>query len=703
MITFLAPKLLWALPLAAAPVLLHLLFLRRAARRPFSDLALLRAAYRRAMPSTRLRQWLLLALRVLALASLVAAFARPVLRPGARAAGGAEDGLDAVLLVDSSWSMRAEENGRPRFEGAAASAREFLRLLRPADRAALSAFSAGLDGELRWSADRPAAEAALERMRPGWKGTDLRRALEDAYRFLERERGARGRRRAIVLFSDGARHALRTLPSGGLERLEGWDPEVVVLGLRWGSSPANAAVREVRPATGGERPGFAARLESYGSSGSAGLDLWLRGRRVERREVSLGDGTPRVEEFQADAPLDGSLSGRLELRRDALAADDAWHLALKVEPRPRILYLHGGPDALAAGRGGWFLRELLSEGGRLPFRLDEADGGRLRQLRLEDYAAVVLDDFKEVPPEVAEPLKRHVLRGGGLWVLAGSRAAPSARSSAEGAAREENDLRAENSFGALAPLLPGRLGAAYAPPAAGLRPEEVEDEAPGRGRFRWADFELSGVVLGRRYALEPAADARIRLRDGAGEPLLVEGSFGRGRVLLWASSFDLRWTNLALKPAFAALVETSLARLSAYGGEGRWDAVLVGEPYAREWRAGAQTPARVSVLAPDGRRSTLVVRERRAVYADTREPGLYWMRPEGGEGEAEPFAVNLDRSGGEGDLRADSPPWPLMRLEALREDFLLAVYGREARTLALACALLLLGLELVLTRTGRPS
>ncbi|HAH06391.1 MAG TPA: hypothetical protein DCM05_07670, partial [Elusimicrobia bacterium] len=91
MLTFLEPGVLWALPLAGVPILLHLLFLRRARRIRFSSLELLRAAYLRALPATRLRQWLLLLARCLAVALLVAAFARPVLRPAAAASGAEGD------------------------------------------------------------------------------------------------------------------------------------------------------------------------------------------------------------------------------------------------------------------------------------------------------------------------------------------------------------------------------------------------------------------------------------------------------------------------------------------------------------------------------------------------------------------------------------------------------------------------------------
>ena len=117
---FLAPAVAWALPLAAAPVIIHLLFLRRARTVWFSDLALLRRVYLQTLPSSRLRQWLLLALRCLVLAALVFAFARPVLRAGfsPMATGSDKQGLRLVLLLDTSYSMGYRQAGVTRLERA---------------------------------------------------------------------------------------------------------------------------------------------------------------------------------------------------------------------------------------------------------------------------------------------------------------------------------------------------------------------------------------------------------------------------------------------------------------------------------------------------------------------------------------------------------------------------------------------------------
>src|SRR5579885_749224 len=111
--SFIFPAVLWALPLAAAPLLLHLLSRRQARRHVFSDLTFLRRIHARALPRTRLMQWLLVAARCLLLLLLIVAYAGPVLHArGASGAAGAGDGLDLAVLVDESYSMGYHEGGK---------------------------------------------------------------------------------------------------------------------------------------------------------------------------------------------------------------------------------------------------------------------------------------------------------------------------------------------------------------------------------------------------------------------------------------------------------------------------------------------------------------------------------------------------------------------------------------------------------------
>ncbi|HXH07077.1 MAG TPA: BatA domain-containing protein, partial [Vicinamibacterales bacterium] len=111
--TFLHPIYLAGALAAAVPILLHLLRRRTAVELPFSAVRLLERAPADQRLPRRLREWLLLALRVTALLLLALAFARPYF-VGAAAPEGA-----TIVAADVSYSLSA--GGR--FEAAREQAR----------------------------------------------------------------------------------------------------------------------------------------------------------------------------------------------------------------------------------------------------------------------------------------------------------------------------------------------------------------------------------------------------------------------------------------------------------------------------------------------------------------------------------------------------------------------------------------------------
>src|SRR6476659_5333505 len=86
--TFLQPLLLAALPLVALPVIIHLINQRRYQTIRWAAMIFLLAANRMSRGYAKLRQWLILLFRMLAIAGLIFAVARPPAGSAAPAAAG---------------------------------------------------------------------------------------------------------------------------------------------------------------------------------------------------------------------------------------------------------------------------------------------------------------------------------------------------------------------------------------------------------------------------------------------------------------------------------------------------------------------------------------------------------------------------------------------------------------------------------------
>ncbi len=114
-----------ALAAVGLPILAHLLSRLTGRTITFPTIRFLQQAADEGRRRTRLRDWLLLLLRCLALGLVVAAFARPVWR--VRGPADVGQGVDRILIVDRSASMSRAQDGASLFEEARAQALKALQ------------------------------------------------------------------------------------------------------------------------------------------------------------------------------------------------------------------------------------------------------------------------------------------------------------------------------------------------------------------------------------------------------------------------------------------------------------------------------------------------------------------------------------------------------------------------------------------------
>lgn len=193
-VTFAAP---WAL-LLLLPLLAWALWRRR--RRPP---ALVHARAGLLAEGPRRGRWTaraLVTLRVLALAGIVVAMARP--RTGARTETLRGDGISIVIAMDISSSMLAEDfQPDNRLAVAKETAKEFIAG-RDADQVGIVAFAGEALTQVPLTLDYPVLLAAIDNLQPGQleDGTAIGTALVTA---TNRLRDANGRSRVVILLTDG--------------------------------------------------------------------------------------------------------------------------------------------------------------------------------------------------------------------------------------------------------------------------------------------------------------------------------------------------------------------------------------------------------------------------------------------------------------------------------------------------------------------
>ena len=677
---FLDPSFLWFLPLALLPLLLNFIFPLKPFKLPFSSVILLRAVSDVRRKKITAAKTLILLLRCLAILALVGAFSRPV---SVWSFFGAFSGLTAgsvrpvslVVLADRSLSMSAAFAGRARLDFAAAAGARILGTLGARDEAALVFFDSAADSG-GWTSDLSAVSEQLAAARPGFKGTDYRNALEKAYGLLASR--SPSRRKAVLLLSDGAHNGFASMP-GSLTGLSGYDPAVTLAGLVFPSGP-NAWVSGVGALESGGR----ARLSVLtGSSGGFPVKEPLTG-----LYAPVFSGSQKAGPGGAVFPLPagGDLSGRAELLTpDALARDNAvfFSLARKETGSRKALVLYTGPEELKPGGGAYFLKKFFETeaGAGGAFSADFLELSGLERPPGQDYGALIIFDGP-VPARQAGLILRFVKSGGGAFIIAG---AP-VKASAERAVLSGLGFKAGETF-------EREFFLGLPEPAGGF--EGVE----------FSGFELGRISVARAAAFEAPQgfEALWNFRDpssfapafssGAAHPALFGGVSGRGRVLVWTSSFSLPGTNLASKPVFAPFMAAVLRRL--YG---------VRPPKLLQARIGGvyegalenTDNVKVEITSPSGAKSYVQARNGVFKYTLTDAPGLYlWSAPP----ESGTFAVNQDAGNGESSLEAERfPPWLQLPGGAPVEAFKSALYGVEIGQFLLLLALVLFLAEFLLSR-----
>ena len=198
---FLAPLFFAALAALAIPVLLHLTQREKKQIVHFPSLMFVRRIPYQSVRRRKIQNWLLLVVRMAALALIILAFTRPLIDRADVPTGGA-DAREVVFLVDTSYSMGFGS----RWPEAQAAARDQINRLTASDRGSVVLFGSGADIQLRSTSERSRLAATVDSAAPSPSSTRFSPALKVAGSILA---DSTLPRREVVIISDFQRGGWR--------------------------------------------------------------------------------------------------------------------------------------------------------------------------------------------------------------------------------------------------------------------------------------------------------------------------------------------------------------------------------------------------------------------------------------------------------------------------------------------------------------
>lgn len=344
--SFLQPAMLIALPLIALPIVIHLINQRRFQTVQWGAMQFLLAANRMSRGYARIRQWLILAARTLAVAALIFAISRPLSSGWLGVAGGGQVDTTIILLDRSPSMSQAGPDGVSKLEAGIAKLVDSLETLggnryllidsvnqepvefeKPADLLQMPETQS-----VSASADLPslleAADRYIRENRPSraevWMLSDVRRNdwKDDSGRWD-------AIRESLVELPQMVRFHLLAypeIPTGNrslavtqVRRVEDGDATKLMISLQIEQEENDAAVTTL-PVS----------LELNGARSTFNIELSGKASELVEHPVMLDDGTSRGW-------------GRVWLQADSSASDNEFYFVFDKEPPRKTLVVSDDP------------------------------------------------------------------------------------------------------------------------------------------------------------------------------------------------------------------------------------------------------------------------------------------------------------------------------------------------------------------------
>ena len=626
---FLAPLLLLGLAALAVPVLIHLTHRERDQVISFPSLMFLERVPYRSTRRQKIRNWPLFLLRCAAFILLILAFARPFFTDTTSLAGTLNGGREIVVLLDRSYSMGYSD----RWQQAQVAAREEIDTLGPNDLATLVLFERSAEIGARSSVNHDSVYTAIARAEVGANITRFGPALQLAKSILEQSEFTE---REVVLISDFQKN--------------GWSGDEAVSfeeGIRLrplpidGTDASNVTITSVaferEPFSAAEQVTAMARLVNQSDLNVTNLlvTLELDGHEVATQLIDIEASGPATVSFDPFIVGEDQLRGTVRISDDALLQDNMFHFTVSSGQLVSVLIVK--PDAPTLDSS-LYLENALAVGNTPTFVTETITVRDLNTDVLEGRSVVILNDTAPFDGPTGNALVNFVDAGGGLLAVLGE----SVRWTPEAS-----------------DVLPGSFGA----PTARLSSRNnvlgyVDYSHPVFDVFnapRSGDLSSAQFFQQRPFTVTNPESVLARFADGS--VALAERRIGQGHVLVWASTLDSYWNDLALKPVYLPFVHQLVKHLGKYVEPTEWHTTAqlldVASMYAASgYRLELERDDPVAV-APTGARLPITGTDS-TVFLELAHQGFYEIHTPGAVVDVPlALAVNADRS--ESDLTTLDP------------------------------------------------
>lgn len=536
--TFLNPAILIGLLAASVPVIIHLLNLRKLKNVEFSTLMFLKELQKNKIRKIKIKQWLLLFLRVLIIIFIVLSFARPTLKGISIAGVTSAAKTTSVFMIDNTFSMSVIDQQGSFYNQAKNLAEKIISLHQEGDEVFVAFTATDTIAQINFNSNDFLNSFKANNI--SFLKSDLRQNLISAAELVNRSKNFN---REIFIISDFQKNLIpKELEQSDLSQLFNERIKIYIVPFLK-DDIFNLSIDELKPENQIVQKGSNARFLVTVSNHSKQnlqnrvVSLFINDKRVAQKSFSINANETQKIEIETTLYSDGLLSVFAEIEPDDIESDNRNYLSINIPEKISVLILRDektNPD---------FLNIALNTIPEDKISIDEKSIKSVSSLNLNNYDVVIIssDAFDNM-----SILQNYVEKGNSLIIVPPSNPNINRINSflqSLGIGKLDNFIRNESKVS--------------------IQFDKVDYEHPvfkdlfAKNQQRKIDSPIFTQFL-KNSTL--GGTAIISLTDNS--KFLSEHKIGKGKVFFFNSAFNLSWTDFPIKSIFAPLIVKSVFYLS---------------------------------------------------------------------------------------------------------------------------------------------
>ncbi|MEJ2194069.1 MAG: BatA domain-containing protein [Ignavibacteriaceae bacterium] len=544
--TFLNPAVLIGLAAASIPVLIHLLNLRKLKTIEFSTLIFLKELQKNKIRRVRLKQWLLLALRVLIILMIVTAFARPTLEGVSIGGTTSAAKTTAIFILDDTFSMSVIDQKGSYFNQAKETIKRLLKQLEEGDDVGLILISGDKDFELPLTTNIGSLEERLNELKISSATGTINSALIAASDFISQSKNFN---KEIYLLTDFQRNRI-AIDENITNLNQVLKDQVRLYSLNFADGVKyNISIDDLQVTTKifeKDKPiRFKATITNYSEQIANNLvvSLFLGGKRSAQQSINLNPDETKIVFLEGITKQTGYVDASAEIEDDDIDMDNKRFATVYIPEVVSILLLSENVTDTK------FIKLALQpavENGN--FKITEYNFSKMNSLQLSSYDLVFLfGGYKDLS---FGNLTEYVRSGGGLAVF------PSSVSDLAGFQKLNDKLKLPSPTSVVV------SSDSHTDP---VDFDKIDFNHPVFQNIFRDDQkkEIESPQINNYYKISPKGkgNSLITLLDGSS--FLCEYKIGNGKIFIFNVAPVLEWSDFPLKSIFAPLIYKSIYYLSA--------------------------------------------------------------------------------------------------------------------------------------------